>query len=42
VISVILFAEPVDLLPAAVIAACGAVVFASALRDIARAVRRAP
>jgi len=41
-IAAILFAEPIGLLPAAALAACGAVAFASACRDIARAIRRAP
>jgi hypothetical protein len=40
-VSAILGAEPGDLIPAAILAACGAVSFASACRDIARAIRGA-
>jgi hypothetical protein len=40
-ISAIFLAEPVGLLSALVIAACGLAVFASACRDIARAIRGA-
>ncbi|HMH89659.1 MAG TPA: hypothetical protein VK586_01110 [Streptosporangiaceae bacterium] len=40
-IAAVLLAEPIDILPALALAACGAVSFASACLDIARTVRSA-